>query len=165
MTTGDGLRPAHRHGDASEPVGEYPWVGETGTGATSADLASSADEVIEAYAQAYDAYVLPGLGDVLRGAWREVRSSFFPPPCDCPMDPHHRWNCALTPVWAQTMRDLDVNPWTALRGFMWVFEDIAPWIRIRSTRCDICSCCYPWAPCRPDCHVCWSQPANREDYL
>jgi hypothetical protein len=25
---------------------------------------------------------------------------------------HHRWNCALTPIWAQTIRDLDINPWT-----------------------------------------------------
>lgn len=33
------------------------------------------------------------------------------PACDCPLDPHHRWNCALTPIWAQTIRDLDVNPW------------------------------------------------------
>lgn len=28
------------------------------------------------------------------------------PECDCPLDPHHRWNCALTPIWAQTIRDL-----------------------------------------------------------
>lgn len=34
------------------------------------------------------------------------------PDCDCPMDPHHRWNCTLTPIYAQTIRDLDVNPWT-----------------------------------------------------
>lgn len=32
-------------------------------------------------------------------------------PCDCPLNPHHRWNCALTPIWAQTIRDLDTNPW------------------------------------------------------
>lgn len=36
--------------------------------------------------------------------WRE--------PCDCPdtgfgRNPH-RWNCALTPIWAQTIRDLDI---------------------------------------------------------
>lgn len=34
--------------------------------------------------------------------------------CDCPMNPYHRWNCALTPIWADTMRDLDCNPWTEL---------------------------------------------------
>ena len=45
-------------------------------------------------------------------------------PCDCPMDPHHRWNCALTPIWAQTIRDQDCNPWTVTRSAMWVFEDI-----------------------------------------
>ncbi len=37
--------------------------------------------------------------------------------CDCPLDPHHRWNCALTPVWAQTMRDLNVNPWTVIKPY------------------------------------------------
>ena len=37
------------------------------------------------------------------------------PPCDCPMNPYHRWNCSLTPIWAQTIRDLDVNPWTVIR--------------------------------------------------
>ncbi|MGE2733821.1 hypothetical protein [Mycolicibacterium vaccae] len=40
---------------------------------------------------------------------REVRS------CDCPMAPHHRWNCPLTPAFAQTIRDLDCNPWTVVR--------------------------------------------------
>lgn len=35
--------------------------------------------------------------------------------CDCPLDPYHRWNCPLTPTWAQTMRDLDCNPWTVIR--------------------------------------------------
>lgn len=36
--------------------------------------------------------------------------------CDCPMDPYHRWNCNLTPLWAQTIRDLDVNPWTVMKA-------------------------------------------------
>jgi hypothetical protein len=36
--------------------------------------------------------------------------------CDCPMDPYHRWNCALTPIWAQTIRDQDCNPWTVTDG-------------------------------------------------
>lgn len=31
MSTDDGLRPAQRHGDASEPLGAHPWVGQTGT--------------------------------------------------------------------------------------------------------------------------------------
>ena len=44
-----------------------------------------------------------------------------PPMCDCPMNPHHRWNCALTPIWAQTIRDQDCNPWTVTRSAMWVF--------------------------------------------
>lgn len=36
--------------------------------------------------------------------------------CDCPMDPYHRWNCAATPIWAQTIRELDTNPWTVITG-------------------------------------------------
>lgn len=39
----------------------------------------------------------------------------LPPTCDCPLDPHHRWNCPLTPIWAQTMRELDCNPWTVMQ--------------------------------------------------
>lgn len=35
--------------------------------------------------------------------------------CDCPMDPYHRWNCNLTPLFAQTIRALDCNPWTVIR--------------------------------------------------
>lgn len=34
--------------------------------------------------------------------------------CDCPHEPHHRWNCRMTPIWAQTIRDLDTNPWTVI---------------------------------------------------
>jgi hypothetical protein len=67
------------------------------------------DAWIELHAQAYDA-VLPGLGDVLREVWPVVRAACIP--CDCAMDPYHRWNCPWTPIWAQTVRDLDVNPWT-----------------------------------------------------
>ena len=37
-----------------------------------------------------------------------------PPRCDCLVDPYHRWNCPLTPAWAQTIRALDCNPWTVL---------------------------------------------------
>lgn len=59
------------------------------------------DEYIEAYAQSYDA-IVPTLGDVLRNVWADVRPEST---CDCPLDPHHRWNCALTPIWAQTIRE------------------------------------------------------------
>lgn len=34
--------------------------------------------------------------------------------CDCDPAAHHRWNCHTTPVWAQTIRDLDTNPWTVV---------------------------------------------------
>lgn len=48
--------------------------------------------------------------------------------CDCPVNPfaHHRWNCDLTPIWAQTMRGLDINPWTVVTyaeasfGILWM---------------------------------------------
>ena len=63
--------------------------------------------------------------------------------CDCPLDPHHRWNCALTPIWAQTMRDLDCNPWTVVSFVMspisgltmldgWIDPD--PWPELRNVR-------------------------------
>lgn len=68
------------------------------------------DAHIEAHALAYDA-IMPGLGDTLRHCWTLIRPQ---PTCDCPLDPYHRWNCALTPIWAQTMRDLDTNPWTVI---------------------------------------------------
>lgn len=78
------------------------------------------DDIIEAYAQAFDALLIPGRGDVLRDAWRDIKTWLLPPLCDCPMDPYHdpyhRWNCPLTPLWAQTIRDLDVNPWTVMKA-------------------------------------------------
>lgn len=40
--------------------------------------------------------------------------------CDCDPAAYHRWNCAETPLWAQTMRDLDVNPWTVARVPEWL---------------------------------------------
>lgn len=43
------------------------------------------------------------------------RCADCPPQCDCPLDPHHRWNCPLTPIWAQTIRGLDCNPWKVFR--------------------------------------------------
>lgn len=77
------------------------------------ELLAEADAYIEMTAGAYDAIaLLPGIGELLREAWATVRPR---PTCDCPMDPHHRWNCALTPIWAQTIRDLDTNPWTVMR--------------------------------------------------
>ncbi len=39
--------------------------------------------------------------------------------CDCEMMPYHRWSCDLTPIWAQTMRDLDTNPWTVFLSCEW----------------------------------------------
>lgn len=39
------------------------------------------------------------------------------PGCDCPRH-RHRWNCQLTPIWAQTIHDLDTNPWTAITNHM-----------------------------------------------
>lgn len=50
-------------------------------------------------------------------SWTQRYPHTCQPACDCPLDPHHRWNCALTPVWAQTMRDMNVNPWTVIKPF------------------------------------------------
>lgn len=71
-----------------------------------------ADAYIEASAQSYDA-IIPGLGEALRIVWTDIRPM---PTCDCPLDPHHRWNCSTTPIWAQTIRDLE-GP--SLRIPMW----------------------------------------------
>lgn len=72
------------------------------------------DYTIDHFAHSYDA-ILPGLGDALRNVWRDIRHLVYPDVCDCPMDPYHRWNCTGTPIWAQTIRDLDTNPWTVFR--------------------------------------------------
>jgi hypothetical protein len=67
----------------------------------------------------------------------------FAPLCDCPQDPHHRWNCTLTPVWAQTMRDLNVNPWTVIKPFEMARPRWAPfeWAGERGTYCGRGPCC------------------------
>lgn len=54
-----------------------------------------------------------GLASLLRH--HGVQVEFVNSICDCAVDPYHRWNCAATPIWAQTIRDLDVNPWTIVR--------------------------------------------------
>jgi hypothetical protein len=78
-----------------------------------------ADAYMESYAQAYDA-ILPPLGDALRHTWALIRPR---PTCDCPTDPHHRWNCPMTPLWADTIRELDTNPWTVMdTGGRWHLE-------------------------------------------
>lgn len=47
----------------------------------------------------------------------------------CGCDPYdqspHRWNCALTPIWAQTIRELDVNPLT-LKYMPYVSRNFQP---------------------------------------
>lgn len=56
-----------------------------------------------------------------------------PRTCDCPMDPHHRWNCPMTPLWAQTIRDLDTNPWTGTATWFMANRDFAS---LWSAACD-----------------------------
>lgn len=80
------------------------------------ELLRAADAEMEALAAACDDAFggllgLSVLGDAFRAAWQQIRPR---PTCDCPLDPHHRWNCPLTPLWAQTMRDRDTNPWTVM---------------------------------------------------
>lgn len=43
-----------------------------------------------------------------------VKTLVATPACDCPLNPHHRWNCHLTPVWTELVRDMDCNPWTVV---------------------------------------------------
>jgi DNA-directed RNA polymerase subunit RPC12/RpoP len=122
------------------------------------EVLAHADAYIEASAEAYDS-ILPGLGDALRAVWADVRPA---PSCDCPMDPYHRWNCALTPIWAQTMRDLDINPWTVVRNVL----DQSP----MPTECPICGS-FEWSkflvPQYDDaiCIECWQRNRHREPEL
>lgn len=76
------------------------------------------DEVL-ATAQAFDAMWTQLLGGTpFDGMTAAIRAYWLaavgPRWCDCPMDPHHRWNCPMTPTWVQTIRDLDTNPWTVI---------------------------------------------------
>ena len=124
--------------------------------------ADTADEYIEACAQIYDTCLFPGLGDVLRDAWREIRALVVPPHCDCPLDPHHRWNCALTPVRAQTIRELDTNPWTVVANVL----DQCP----MPTECPICGS-VDWSKFLvpqyddPICIECWQCNRHKEPDL
>lgn len=72
-----------------------------------ADLLELADAVDGMYAS---------LLGIQTGAWatlvRQVWLAHVGPRwCNCPHN-HHRWNCPMTPIWAQTIQDLDLNPWT-----------------------------------------------------
>lgn len=84
---------------------------ETWPTRVAAEMLAAADAAIESYVELWDS-LFPGSGFIIRDAWYSVRPK---PTCDCPMDPYHRWNCALTPIWAQTIRDLDTNPWTVIK--------------------------------------------------
>jgi hypothetical protein len=87
------------------------------------DLAAR-DHHIETYAQVFDSLFGYATGDLLRSTWRrDIRPILTP--CDCPLDPYHRWNCPLTPIWAQTMRDLDTNPWTTVTAALQRVRNIA----------------------------------------
>lgn len=76
----------------------------------------SLGEIVEVWADFYDSYIGYGTGDILRNAWRELVNNADP--CDCPPT-HHRWNCHRTPVYRQTMRDLDINPWMLFEYQKW----------------------------------------------
>lgn len=82
---------------------------------------AAADTAVEETAKAYDdafGWIFGNvLGDAFRAAWTLIRPQLEQRLCDCPRDSHdshHRWNCPATPVWAQTIRDLDTNPWTVI---------------------------------------------------
>lgn len=38
---------------------------------------------------------------------------------------------------------------------IWGDASEAAKVQPRSPRCDICSACHPYYPCRADCHICW----------
>ncbi len=84
---------------------------ETWPARMAVEMLAAADAAIESYAELWES-IFPGSSFIVLDAWRAVRPA---PMCDCPMDPYHRWNCVLTPIWAQTIRDLDCNPWTVIR--------------------------------------------------
>lgn len=91
------------------------------------------------------------------------RCADCPPMCDCPMDPYHRWNCPLTPIWAQTIRELDCNPWGTLEAV----DTILAWGF--PTMCPICNFntgreCVP-AYNDPICTWCWQLNRHREPEL
>lgn len=78
------------------------------------ELLHEADAAVELLASTYDGMngIFGPLGDVYRELWRDLRPQ---PTCRCrALTGYHDWNCELTPLWAQTIRDLDTNPWTAL---------------------------------------------------
>lgn len=81
------------------------------------------------------------------------------PDCDCPMNPHHRWNCALTPIWEQAIRDLDANPWTVVTNAL----DQCP----MPSACPICGS-FEWSkflvPQYDDaiCVECWQCNRHKE---
>lgn len=59
------------------------------------------DTYIEEYATAIDS-IFTGLGDILRSTWAIVRPR---PDCDCAIGLPHRWDCELTPIYAQMVKD------------------------------------------------------------
>jgi hypothetical protein len=59
---------------------------------------------------------------------------YAPRHCDCDPMSHHRWNCHLTPEWAQTIRDLDTNPWTVITDAIQPIPQIEAWRRTREAR-------------------------------
>lgn len=77
------------------------------------ELLHEADAAVEVMAATYDSIGIFGpLGDVFRELWRDIRPQ---PTCRCrALTGYHDWNCELTPIWAQTMRDEDINPFTVL---------------------------------------------------
>jgi hypothetical protein len=130
MNASDGLRPSQRDGDASEPVGAHPWVGE-GLERHTGPLSKFSPRDRSGFRgfDWNDPALLAAINDASLSIevqlWRRTFDPLTAPcwwqwrePCDCDLiarertrtRPRHRWNCALTPIWAQTMRELDVNP-------------------------------------------------------
>lgn len=72
------------------------------------------DHAVDAYTATLPNILGIDWAGAFRAAWTELRPLLEQRLCDCPRDPYHRWNCPATPIWAQTIRDLDTNPGTRL---------------------------------------------------
>lgn len=68
-------------------------------------------------------------------------------PCDCDPAAYHRWNCASTPAFADTVRALDTNPWTVVTQSRAYCDlsfppvGINSWDGLSGTHCGRGPCC------------------------
>jgi hypothetical protein len=102
-------RQAQRHAPAqtAAPASHHPTgAPERSQGHTAAHSDTAAKAVEIGMQLAHRAYRY--MGDILGSDTSDPLGPAFGwiyhARCDCPRGPHHRWNCTLTPIWAQTVR-------------------------------------------------------------